>query len=191
MELSELLQRCREGDALAWEALVRQYQSRVFGIAYTYVGNREEARDLAQDVFVRVYERLAACRDAERFPAWLARIARNASLDHLRRRGARPPLQDVPAETVRGLSDPGPTPEDLWLADGQKRLVHRALQRLSAISREIILLRDMQELPQAEVAAILGIPVGTVKSRSNRARIELAQAVRALGGPRAAEGGGA
>ena len=91
MDLSELLQRCRERDALAWEVLVRQYQSRIYSISCTYVGSRDEARDLSQEIFVRIYQRLDQCRDAERFPGWMIRIARNASLDHLRRLRARPP----------------------------------------------------------------------------------------------------
>lgn len=188
MDLSELLQRCRKRDALAWEVLVRQYQSRIYSIACTYVGSREEARDLSQEIFVRVYECLDQCRDAERFSGWMIRIARNASLDHLRRLRARPPLQDIPAEEAVGLRDPRPNAEEIWQADGRKRLVHEALQRLSDISREIILLKEMQGLPLDEIAGMLDIPLGTVKSRSNRARLELAKAVRELGGPAAETG---
>ncbi len=187
MELTELLRRCRERDPLAWEVLVRQYQSRVYGIACAYVGDKDEARDVAQDTFLKIYTNLNRCRDAERFPAWMTRIARNVCLDHLRRRKARPPLHDFPAESMVGLSDPRPGPEELWQDDGRKRLVHRALQRLSEISREIILLREMQGLSMKEVASMLGIPMGTVKSRSNRARLELGQAVVELGGPEAAD----
>ena len=187
MELTELLRRCREHDPLAWEVLVRQYQSRIYGIACTYVGDRDEARDVAQDIFLKIYTNLKRCRDAERFPAWITRIARNACLDHLRRRKARPPLHDLPAESMMGLRDPSPDAEELWQDDGRKRLVHRALQRLSEISREIILLREMQGLPMKDVASMLGIPLGTAKSRSNRARLELGQAVLELGGPEAVE----
>jgi len=187
MELIELLRRCREHDTLAWEVLVRQYQSRIYGIACAYVGDKDEARDVAQEIFLKIYTSLNRCRDAERFPAWMTRIARNACLDHLRRRKARPPLHDLPAESVMGLRDPRPGAEELWQDDGRKRLVHRALQRLSEISREIILLREMQGLPMKEVAFMLGIPLGTAKSRSNRARLELGQAVLELGGPEAGE----
>ncbi len=189
MDLNELLTRCREGDALAWEVLVRQYQARIYGTACAYVGDRDEARDLAQEIFVRIYEKLDQCRDADRFSGWILRIARNASLDHLRRRKARPPRQDVPADMAGDLRDPRPNAEELWQQDGRKRLVHRAMQRLSDISREIILLKEMQGMPLEEIAAALDIPLGTAKSRSHRARIELAQAVLEIGGPTAMDSG--
>ena len=160
---------------------MRRYQSRIYSVAYTYLGDPDEARDLAQEIFVKVYRKLDECREPERFPAWLMQIARNASLDQIRRRQARPPARDLPAAEMTDLRDPGRNAEELWLADGRKRLVHRALRRLSDISREIILLRDMQELPLSEIAALLDVPLGTVKSRSNRARLELARAVKELG----------
>ncbi len=190
METNELLKRCRRGDALAWEALVRQYQSKIHAIACTYVGDRDEARDLAQEIFVKIYRNLDQCRDGRKFPAWMIRIARNTSLDHLRRRKARPPRHDRPAETLSDLRDPRPNPEELWQADGRKRMVHRAMQNLSVLSREILLLKEIQGLPMLEIATMLEIPLGTVKSRSNRARVELAQAVLELGGPGACETGG-
>jgi RNA polymerase sigma-70 factor (ECF subfamily) len=180
MDLAEILERCHAGDELAWEVLVRQYQSRICAIAYTYVGNAEEARDLAQEIFVRVYRRLNSCRDARGFQAWLVQIARNACIDHLRRRKARPPAQDIPVEKLHHLAAPGPDPEEEWVRDARKRLVFRALQTLSKINREIILLKDMQGLALEEIARTLDLPLGTVKSRTNRARIELAKAVNEL-----------
>ena len=84
MDLTLLLDRCRRGDELAWEALVREYQGRVYGIAYGYTGDPDDARDLAQDIFIRVYKRLDSCREPDRFLPWLIRLARNAAVDHLR-----------------------------------------------------------------------------------------------------------
>jgi RNA polymerase sigma-70 factor (ECF subfamily) len=177
MDPRDLLQRCREGDELAWEVLVRQHQGRVCSIAYGYVGEQDEAGDLAQEIFVRVYRRLDTCEDPDRFVYWLTRIARNVCIDHLRRRKARPPRQDIPAEDMVGLSDGRPTPEDDWVRSSRQKLVYRALQKLSEINREIILLKDIQDLP-----------LGTVKSRSSRARVELAQVITGMGGgPQGAE----
>ena len=187
-ELADLLQRCREGDELAWEALVRRHQARVYAIAHSYAGQAEEARDLAQEIFIRVYRHLGDCQEPERFLAWLIRVARNAGVDHLRRRKARPPAQDLPVEEARRLAAPGPRPDELAAASDRRALVHRALQTLSAINREVIMLKDMQGLALEEIAELLDVPLGTVKSRSNRARLELAQAVLTLGG---AEAGGA
>lgn len=184
MDLPELVRRCQQNDQLAWEQLVRDQQGRVYAIAMSYAGRREEALELAQEIFVLVYRRLHTCRDPQRFLAWLVRLARNAGVDFTRRRAARPPAHDLPVEELADLASPEPGPAEQLAADSRRRLVRRALRSLSGLSREIILLRDVQGLAIEDVAGTLGVPIGTVKSRSNRARIELAQAVRALdGGP--------
>ncbi|MGA2260615.1 MAG: sigma-70 family RNA polymerase sigma factor [Acidobacteriota bacterium] len=182
MNLSVILTRCKAGDALAWEALVRHFQSRIYGIAYHYVGNTEDARDLAQEVFVRIYQNLQACEDAGMFLPWIIRIARNACIDHLRRRKSRSQGKDVALEEVPNLQDPGNTPEQQWAANSRKRLIYRALKELTDLNREIILLKEIQGLQLDEIASLLKVPLGTVKSRSNRARIELARKVMALSG---------
>ncbi len=179
-DTAAILERCRQGDELAWEALVRQYQSRVYSVALQYVRDADEARDLAQDIFIRVYQRLNTFRGHETFLPWLLRVSRNAALDHLRRRKARPPRQDVQVEDGPPLPDQGPTPDVDWEVAGRRQLVHQALGRLNDTNREMILLKEIQGLKLEEIASILGIPVGTVKSRASRARTELAQAILAL-----------
>jgi RNA polymerase sigma-70 factor (ECF subfamily) len=188
MELSELLDRCRRGDELAWEALVRRHQGRVYGFVLHYVRDADEARDLAQEVFVRVYERLSSFRGHETFVPWLMRLARNLCVDHHRRRKARVPAFDLPLDGRPDLPDAGPSPEAAFAADARSRLVRRALGTLSEPYREVILLKDVHGLKLEEIATMLGVPLGTVKSRSSRARLELARAVLALspappGGP--------
>jgi RNA polymerase sigma-70 factor (ECF subfamily) len=180
MDLATLLERCRRGDELAWEAFVRQYQSRVYGIAYHYAGNPDDARDLAQEIFVRLYEKRGRWVAPEQFLPWLIRLSRNACIDQLRRRAARPSLTGVSLDQVADVRASGGDPEDVRAAGARKRLLFRALQSLGALSREIILLKDIQGLSLEEAAGVLGVPIGTVKSRSNRARIELAQKVLAL-----------
>lgn len=189
MDPIELLKRCQQGDELAWEVLVRQQQARICSIAYGYVGDRDEALDLAQEIFVRLYKRLDTCREPEKFPSWMIRIARNACLDHLRRRKARPPRRDIPAEAMSGLKSAAPTPEEDWIRSSRQRLVHQALRRLSDINREIILLKDIQGLPLEEIAGMLDLPLGTIKSRSSRARVELARAIVDMGGGPGGAGG--
>jgi RNA polymerase sigma-70 factor (ECF subfamily) len=181
MDLSEILWSCRGGDELAWEALVRLHQGRVYSIAYHYVGNAEDARDLAQEVFVRIYQNLHLCTDAQMFIPWMIRIARNACVDHLRRRKTRPPAQDVDIESATYLASGGKNPEEQWAESSKKRLVYRALQELTDLNREIILLKEILGLSLDEIASMLKVPLGTVKSRSNRARLELAEKLMALG----------
>ncbi len=185
MDDRTLIDRCRTGDELAWEILVARYQARVCSVAFTYTGSEDEALDVAQEVFVRIWQRLDSCREPERFAAWLLQIARNACLDHLRRRKARPPAQDLQVDELVSLADPAARPDaDLDHAD-QRHIVELALQRLSVINREAILLKDIQGLPLEEMAALLELPLGTVKSRCSRARVELARVVAGMldGGP--------
>lgn len=180
MDLEALLTGCRKRDELAWEAFVRQHQARVYAIALSYVGNRDDARDLSQEIFVRLYSKSGRFPDADRFIPWMIRTARNVSIDHLRRRKARPPLHDIPADQARDLAASSPSPEEAASSEAERSLVHRALRRLSALNREIVLLREIQGLRLEEIARILEVPLGTIKSRSFRARAELAEAVLAL-----------
>jgi RNA polymerase sigma-70 factor (ECF subfamily) len=182
LELSPIIRRCQGGDELAWERLIRSQQGRVYALCCHYTRDRTEAYDLAQEVFIRVYRRLGALEDADRFLPWLMRIVRNAAIDHSRRRKARPPAQDVPAEEMWSLSDEAAGPAESAEMRSDQRLIHRALQLIGAKHREVLLLHEIQGLALEEVAQLLELPVGTVKSRSSRARRELAEAVLSLEG---------
>ncbi len=179
-DVTQLVRRCREGDELAWEELVRRFQGRVLGLVVHYVRSREDARDVAQEVFVRVHRSLPNFEQEDRFVPWLLRVARTCAIDHTRRRAARPPAQDVPVETVLALTDPAPDPAERVEQRSERSLVRRALERCSDLHREILMLRDIQGMALQDVAELLGIPGGTAKSRAARARAELARAVLAL-----------
>ena len=178
LDLETLLDRCRQGDALAWEALVRQMQARVHGLAMHYLRDPEEARDAAQDIFIRLYERLDQFVGSETFIPWLLRLARNACIDRIRRRRARPPAFDIPADEHLELAAEQPDPHEVWGTGQRRRLLVAALNQLPRPSREVVILKDIYGLSLEEVAALLEIPVGTVKSRSSRARLELARQMR-------------
>jgi RNA polymerase sigma-70 factor, ECF subfamily len=180
VDLDAVLQRCREGDQLAWEALVRSNQGKVYGIACHYLGNPEEARDVAQEIFVRIFRNLSPEVTAERFAPWMIRIARNACIDTIRRRKARPRAEYFQEEAIQNLSDGHANPEEQWAAESRKSFIYRAMQQLSLLNREIILLKDIFGLSLEEIAIQLKIPIGTAKSRSNRARLELAQKLAPL-----------
>lgn len=185
----DLIARCRDGDELAWEALVRRYQGRVFAVTIQYLRDREEARDAAQEVFVKLYRSLGSVRDDSALLPWLLRLARNQSIDHLRRLRARRKDRAVPMEEAAELPDSARGPEEDGVGGDRRRLLHRALGRLTPVNREIIVLKEIQELKLGEIASLLDLPVGTIKSRAHRARLELAEAVRALGGA-TIDGGG-
>jgi len=179
-EIARLVRRCREGDELAWEELVRRFQNRVLGLVSHYVRSREDARDVAQEVFIRVFRSLPNFENEERFVPWLLRIARTTAIDHTRRRAARPPAQDVPAEDMHALADPNPDPAERTERASERGMLRRALDRCSSLHREILVLREVQGMALNEVADLLGIPSGTAKSRAARARAELAREVMAL-----------
>ena len=185
-DLTTLVDRCRGGDSLAWEAFVRQVQGRVFALAYSYAGDREDARDLAQEIFVRLYEARSQWPSGDEFLPWLFRVARNRSVDYLRRRSVRRPASTVDETAIADLPDLTPGAEAQAIASDRRNLLHAALRGLSAINREIVVLRDVHGLPIQQVASILGVPLGTVKSRASRARVELAERVLALSRSRGA-----
>lgn len=181
METDALLARCRQGDDLAWEGLVRRFQGRVFGLALHYLRDREEARDAAQEVFLKVYRHLDRLEEGRAFLPWLLRLTRNACLDRLRRLKVRRPEEGlVPVDEAAEVPARATSAEEELLTDGRRALVYRALGALSARSREVIVLKDIEEMTLREIAELLGVTVGTVKSRSHRARLELARAVREL-----------
>jgi RNA polymerase sigma-70 factor (ECF subfamily) len=180
IELTALLDRCRQGDELAWEALVRRFEGRVYRMALHYVRDAEEARDLAQEVFVRVWRHLGEGVEHATFVPWLLRLTRNASIDRLRRRRARREASELPAGAAAEPVSTDAGPEQQSLGAARRRLVWRALGRLGETSREILVLKEIEGLEVREISDLLALPEGTVKSRAHRARLELARAVLAL-----------
>jgi len=178
---SSLVERCLSGDDAAWEELVRQHTRRVYGLCYRFTGSDAEAQDLTQDVFLRIFRSLRSFRSSEgSFVTWLARLTRNLLIDHYRRtRQERvtdsieeqlPMLEESVAASAR--------PEGLVAGREASEILQAALQKLSPELRETVILRDLQEMEYREIAQALGVPEGTVKSRLNRGRAELARVLR-------------
>ena len=172
----DLLRRCREGDQAAWRDLVSEHGRRVFNLAYRFVGRVDEAEDVTQEVFVKVYRSLDRFRESDgSFGAWLMTVARNHAIDRYRRhRDDRLRLfDDAAALDALPSRDEGP----LRVLEREERvqLVHRGLRALPAALRETLILCDLEGLSHDEAAATLSIPMGTVKSRLNRGRLELAR----------------
>ena len=175
------LAKVRLGNEEAARALVEHLHPLVMKIVRSHLPRRAAEEDLAQEVFIRIYQNLALVPGEAGCLPWIIRITRNACIDHLRRRKARPPLWDLPADELFDLRSTDRNPEEAHLEAVRKTMVHRALQELTDLNREIILLKEIQGLGLEEITAILEVPVGTVKSRSHRARLELAQKLVAVG----------
>lgn len=180
-----LVRRCVAGDAAAWEEIVQKYHRRIYNICYRFAGSGENADDLTQEVFIKMYRTLSTY-DVERgaFMTWVTTITRNLLVDHFRKtRQERltdsldvgPSEQEDAMPLAERIPDQGPGPD----AEAQSReagqAVHQALQKLSPELREAVILRDLQDMDYREIAAVLRVPEGTVKSRINRGRTELAR----------------
>lgn len=169
-----LIRRAQTGDAGAFEALIAPYEKRVFSLCLRVVGEREEALDCAQEAMLRAWRGIGQYRRRASFQTWVLRIATNACLDALRRRQSRP-AASLDALLDSGFEPPAKQgdPEAETLSGARKDAVARALTQLSDELRTALVLRDIQGLSYEETAAILDVPLGTVKSRINRAREKL------------------
>lgn len=180
-----LVKRCIAGDSYAWEEIVRANNRRVYNICYRFTNSTDDAEDLAQEVFIKVYRTLASY-DLEKgaFTTWLTTVTRNLLVDHFRRSKQdrmtdsidTNPQNDEDSPTLGDtIQDRSATPDETYAAKQKQKLVQEALQKLSPDLREAVILRDLQDMDYKEISAALKVPEGTVKSRINRGRTELAR----------------
>ena len=182
-EIEALIQRCLQGDELAWDTIVRRYRRKVFNVAYTFVGRHEEAEDLTQDIFLKIFKSLGTFDRRANFQTWLISVSRNLCIDHYRsvRQERRTIDRQVDPNELSPVShEPGP----IAALEQQDRvaLLREALAALPESLRTAVLMRDIQELTYQEIADRLRLPEGTVKSRINRGRTELARQIRRMRG---------
>lgn len=182
------MERARGGDRDAFDALIVRYQDRVYNMAFRMLGNREDALDCAQEIFLTVFRSLGRFEAKAKFSTWLYRVTVNRCRDELRRRGmvkhTRPASLDAPARTDgEERPDPParePSPEETAVGRETAVVVERAIAALPEDARETLVLRDLQDLSYEEIAGVLEIPVGTVRSRLNRARTLLKERLRPI-----------
>jgi RNA polymerase sigma-70 factor (ECF subfamily) len=183
--VASLVRRCVTGDAAAWEELVQRFNRRIFNICYRFTGSPDDAEDLTQEVFIKVYRTLSSY-DVEKgaFQTWVTTMTRNLLVDHFRKSKldrATDSLEEPTTAESDSLSlsdqieDLGPSPDQRLLTRETQELVQKALQKLSPELRESVILRDLQDMDYREIALALKVPEGTVKSRINRGRTELAR----------------
>jgi RNA polymerase sigma-70 factor, ECF subfamily len=176
-----LIEQCLAGDQAAWEQIVRQNWRKVFNVAYKFVGKHDEAEDLTQDIFLKIFKALKTFDRRANFQTWIISISRNLCIDHYRsvRKERQTIARDVDSNDLQpATSDRGPYAQ----AEHQdlRAQLRQALETLPITLRTAVVLRDLQELSYQEIADRLGLPEGTVKSRINRGRIELAHQLRRL-----------
>jgi RNA polymerase sigma-70 factor, ECF subfamily len=179
-----VVQRCLDGDSVAWAELVKAHHRRIYSLCYRFTGSPHDAEDLTQDVFIKVYGNLTTF-DLNRgsFQTWLTTLARNLLVDHFRRTKQQRVTDSMDAgwdeseelPMADRLAASGPTQHDRAAQKEIARMVQEALTKISPELREAVILRDLQDLDYKEIAQVLRIPEGTVKSRISRGRAELAR----------------
>ncbi len=189
---AELVQLCLSGDDEAWERLVEQYRGLVFSICYLYCGSTQDAEDLVQDTFVKIWMNLASYDPARgELKGWIATVTRNQRVDLYRRSGhlrltdsidAVPDGWDRSSTTTlaQRIPDLRPTPHDVAVTSEITAIVSGAVKKISPEMREVVTMRFVHEMDNQEIAHKLRIPEGTVKSRTNRGRAQLASLLRPM-----------
>lgn len=178
---AQLVERCLSGDEAAWEALIKTHTRLVYGVCFRFTGNDQTAQDLTQEVFLRVFRTLKSFRAGEGcFRVWLSKLARNLLIDHYRRTRldrATDSIEDQ-LQTIEEKSATAARADGVLAGREASEALQAALEKLSPELRETVILRDLQEMEYREIAQVLSVPEGTVKSRLNRGRAELARVLR-------------
>ena len=169
-ELSAVIQQAMTGDKSAFSKLVWRYKDHIANIAFGVVGNSQDAEDIAQEAFLKAYLSIGRLTSANAFYRWLVKITVNLSID---KKTANALRRAQPLESSLLFSSPAQSPERVTEQREQQQLVLAALERLTLEQRTVLVLREFQELPYEEIAQILNVPLGTVKSRISAARSRL------------------
>lgn len=173
----QLVERCLQGDDAAWELVVNSYGKRIFNLSYRYTNRRDEAEDLTQDILIRIYQNLRSYRsEAGSFQNWILRVARNLIIDRYRQIRRQP--QGGGSEELENMNirdEKTPNPQRAAEQAEASRFLRDGLQSLSPELKEAIILRDVEGMAYQDMAELLSVPEGTVKSRINRGRLELAK----------------
>lgn len=180
------IQQCKQGVIAAFDKLIERYEKRVFNFAFRMAGNYDDANDVAQEAFIRVFNSIGTFRGDANFSTWLYRIVTNVYLDERKKAKSHlhTPLDDLielEENTVaRQVVDPGPTPEELAERQERHELIQKAINTLPDYQRVMVLLYHTESKSYEEIAEIMNLPIGTVKSRLNRARLALKEKLEPL-----------
>jgi len=178
----EVIESCKAGDEKAFAEIVLHRQKKVFNIAYRMLGNLEEAKDLAQEVFISVFESIKDLKEEIKFDAWLTQITLNQCRNrwkYLKRRqyfnsdSLDDPVETEDGDIPKAIYDPSSNPETLYEKKMVQQFIQKGLLKLKEDQRELLVLRDLQGFSYEEIGELLGLPEGTIKSKLHRARMDL------------------
>ncbi len=185
-EEKALIARCKRGDLDAFNELIKKYEKPVYNFAYRLTGRYDDAQDVAQDAFVRVYNAIGSFRGDASFSTWMFRITTNVFLDERKKSKAHPTssldeyITTEESSMARQIEDPSPTPEALTEGMERSQILEQAIQSLPDYQRAMVILYHTEQKSYEEIAEIMDLPIGTVKSRLNRARLALKEKLTPL-----------
>lgn len=185
-EERNIIERCKQGDLAAFNELVKKYEKQVYNFAYRLTGNYDDANDIAQEAFLRVYNAIGSFRGDASFTTWLFRITTNVFLDDRKRARAHPHasldeyMELEESSVARQIEDPSPSPEAITEEKERAQILQTAIHSLPDYQRAMVNLYHTQQKSYEEIAEIMDLPIGTVKSRLNRARLALKEKLSPL-----------
>ncbi len=174
-----LIKSALKGDMQSFEELIYQYEKKVYNVALRVFKNPEDAKDISQDVFIKIYKNLDKFDNKSSFSTWIYRITTNTCIDELRKRKGKETvsidndIEDDEGRFKREFADNEPTPEEKVISKEGESEIIKSMNTLSDEHRTIIVMRDIEGLSYTEISEIIGVSIGTVKSRISRARLQL------------------
>ena len=177
MPIKRIIQECLEGKEGAWKMLINTYSKKIFNLAYQFSGSYEESEDLTQEIFLKLYNSLSKYDFSRNFEAWLITLSKNHLIDQYRRTKWEKKNRDD-SEIHLFAAEKYLTPEEEILSEENKKLIWEVLNYLSSEIRMAVILKDIQGKRYEEIAEIMNLPLGTVKSRINRGRLSLAKILK-------------
>jgi RNA polymerase sigma-70 factor, ECF subfamily len=186
-----LIEGCLRQEPAAWEKIVARHKRRVFNIAFKFTARHDQAEDLTQEIFLKVFRALDRFNREADFGTWLSSVARNYCIDHYRSRRREREVLSPDTTAIDLAADPSVNPQRGLEDDDRRSLLREGLEKLAPKLREAVVLRDLQEMSYQEMARRLRLPEGTVKSRINRGREELGRLLRRTRQPRRRRGSAA
>lgn len=184
---ADIIKRCQQGDLESFDILVSRYTERAYAVAFSVMGNSHDAGDMTQEAFIKVFRNISKFNFKSSFNTWLHRIVKNVCIDELRKRkrgtilSLDASISSDDGEYTLQIPDESPGIQEILEKEEEKEFLWKALEELKENHRVVLVLADIKGYDYTEVAQILDIPVGTVKSRISRARIKLAEIIRKMG----------
>ena len=177
MDINEIIRRLKAGDQEAWTMIVNRYSKTVYNMALNFAGNSDDAADITQDIFLKVYNNIGKFEGENTFTAWLLRLSKNYCIDYWRKHKHHRQNLELDDNIRDEHSDAADTPEDSLIRKSDVAYLRKKLLLLPPDLRSLVIMRDIQDYSYQEIAEHLDIPMGTIKSRINRARTKLAKII--------------